>query len=594
MEEHAMRPNPHTRKPVAHPYARISDPLQRKGGGLERQTTADASCFCRQFGFALGKRILVDDGVSAWKGLNASPNHQLGQFLADARKGLIPRGDCLLLENYDRLSRQDPWAAIGLVSELRQLGIHIGRLDRMKLLRYDSTDPGDFFEASIEFMRGNSESNAKSDRNGKAWARKRKAARENGAIITHRLPAWVVERGGKLKLIADRAALVKRIFVLSASGHGAALIVKKLTREKVPAFGASGRWTRAYVGLILKDRRVLGEFQPRRRDGSPDGPPLPHYYPAAISEAEFYAARAGAGSQRQKQGRIGNRVELFSGLLKNARDADSYYVATRTDGGKHTRVLVNTNAAEGRAKCYSFPLATLESAILSLLSEINAHEILNGDSGPDESLALAGELASVDAKIGELEAELLKGDVAALANVLRHLEARKRELAEKLADAREKATHPLSESWGETQTLLEALKKAAEPQDVRIRLRGAFKRIVECIWLLVVPKGRDRLCAVQIWFQGGERHRDYLIWHRPARANKSARTECQWWARSLTDVVNPGALDLRRRDHAKRLEAALASVNLANDESAAGERINGRSRNGRGRAKMNQSGRRES
>jgi DNA invertase Pin-like site-specific DNA recombinase len=534
---------------------------------MERQTTADADSFCREFGFALSKRILADDGVSAWKGLNASPNHQLGQFLADARKGLIPRGDCLLLENYDRLSRQDPWAAISLVSELRQLGIHIGRLDRMKLLRYDSTDPGDFFEASIEFMRGNSESNAKSDRNGKAWARKRKAARESGAIITHRLPAWVEDRGGKLKLIADRAAIVKRIFALAAEGHGTALIVKKLTRENVPAFGESGHWTRAYVGLILKDRRVLGDFQPRKRDGSTDGPPILNYYPAAISETGFYAARAGAGSRRQKQGRIGNRVELFSGLLRNAREGDSYYVATRTDGGKHSRVLVNTNAAEGRAKCYSFPLATFETAILSKLSEIDPHEILNGDSGADETLALAGELASLEAKSAELEAELLKGDVVALANVLRRLEARKRELAEKLAEAREKAAHPLSESWGEAQTLLDALQNASDPQDVRLRLRSALKRTVDSIWLLVVAKGRDRLCAAQIWFQGGDRHRDYLIWHRPTRANRAARIQGQWWARSLVDVVKPGAMDLRKRQDATKLEKVLSDIDVSGIET---------------------------
>ena len=122
----------HTRQSVLHAYARISDPEQRKGGGLERQTQDEMETFAKRFGFKIGNRVLVDDGVSAWKGLNATPRQQLGQFLANARSGIIPPGDCLLLENYDRLSRQDPWAAIGLVSELRQLGIHIGRLDRMK------------------------------------------------------------------------------------------------------------------------------------------------------------------------------------------------------------------------------------------------------------------------------------------------------------------------------------------------------------------------------------------------------------------------------------------------------------------------------
>src|SRR5262249_33112064 len=157
----------------------ISDPSQRKGGGLVRQTAeaaTPAEHFCEMHGFTLSPRVLVDDGVSAFHGLNATPEHELGKFLLDARAGLYPRGDCLLLENYDRLSRDDPWAAIGLVNDLRQLGIHVGRLDRMKLLRYDSTDVGDFFEAAIEFMRGHSESLAKSERNGKAWEEKRKAA----------------------------------------------------------------------------------------------------------------------------------------------------------------------------------------------------------------------------------------------------------------------------------------------------------------------------------------------------------------------------------------------------------------------------------
>jgi DNA invertase Pin-like site-specific DNA recombinase len=105
--------------PTCHPYARISSADQRKGAGLERQTQADVKEFCRRFQFALGKRVRVDDGVSAWRGLNATPQHELGRFLAEANSGLIPPGDCLLLENWDRLSRQDIWAAIALVNDLR-------------------------------------------------------------------------------------------------------------------------------------------------------------------------------------------------------------------------------------------------------------------------------------------------------------------------------------------------------------------------------------------------------------------------------------------------------------------------------------------
>jgi DNA invertase Pin-like site-specific DNA recombinase len=561
-----MKKTAPTRTPVVHPYARISHPDQRKGGGLERQTQADVETFARQFGFAPSKRLLVDDGVSAFHGLNATPEHQLGQFLAEARKGLIPPGDCLLIENYDRLSRQDVWAAIGLVNDLRQLGIHVGRLDRMKLLRCDSTDPGDFFEAAIELMRGNSESRAKSDRNSKAWGKKRDAARGNGAVITRRLPAWVEEKDGRLVLVNARAAIVRRLFALAAGGHGHASIVKRLTAEGVPAMGASGCWVRSYVANILADRRAIGEYQPRRRNGEPDGEPIPDYYPAVVSEEEWLAARAGAAERKNKPGRVGKHVNVFAGLLRNARDGDTYYAATRTERGTHHRILINTASAEGRAPCYSFPLATFERAVLSLLREIDPHEILNGDSGPDETLALSGQITRVDESIALIEADMNEhGESPTLFKRLRAQEDLKRDLVKRLAEARQKAANPLSEAWGEAQTLLGALDAAPDPHDARLRLRSALRRIVEGIWMLVVPRGRDRLCAVQIVFAGGERSRSYLILHRPPKGNVASRRRGGWAVRSFADAgLRPGAnYDFRRPEDVEELARDLLAVPVA-------------------------------
>lgn len=109
---------------------------------------------------------------------------------------------------------------------------------------------------------------------------------------------------------------------------------------------------------------------------------------------------------------------------------------------------------------------------------------------------------------------------------------------------------------------LAILDNAPDPQDARLRLRSALRHIISDIWLLIVPRGRARLAAVQVWFTDGKRRRDYLLFHRPARANASARTDEQWWARSLAAVAEPGDLDLRNRDHAARLEAALLALDL--------------------------------
>jgi DNA invertase Pin-like site-specific DNA recombinase len=564
-------------QPVLHPYVRISDPSQRKGGGLERQTSAAMAEFCHRFGFTLSKRIWVDDGVSAWKGLNATPDHELGKFLLEAKRGSIRPGDCLLVENWDRLSRQNPWAAVALANDVRELGIHLGRLDRMKLLRCDSTDPGDFFDYALEAMRGHSESEAKSMRNGAAWQRKRRAARQDREIITRRLPAWIEVYDGKLRLIPERAAIVKRIFALAASGHGNALIVKRLTEERVPALGPSGHWVRSYVALILRDRRCLGEFQPRGRNGAPEGDVIKDYFPRVVSDDEWDAARGAATQRRRKPGRQGKHINVFAGLLKDALGGGSYYCTARRNGqpGRYPpqRILVNTEAVEGRAPMRSFPFATFETAVLSLLREIDPHEILNGDSGPDESLVLAGQLAGIESELAEASAFMeANGFSPTIGKRVTELEARKRAVAERLAEARHKAAHPLSEAWGEAQGLLSTLETATDQNEARLRLKAALGRMVEGIMLLVVARGRDRLTALQIWFSGGQRHRDYLILHRPPYGSATTKRSGGWGARSLAEIVRPGkrTLDLRKPEHAEDLAALLAQVDMQQLAAALG------------------------
>jgi hypothetical protein len=229
-------------------------------------------------------------------------------------------------------------------------------------------------------------------------------------------------------------------------------------------------------------------------------------------------------------------------------------------------VLVNSGSDEGRSRAYSIPYDVFEQAVLSCLQEIDPHDILNGDQGPDETVALAGELASVEEKIAELEAELLNGDVAALARVLRALEDKRRDVAERLNDARQRAAHPLSETWGEAKTLFTALRSASDPRDARLRIRSALRRMVDSISLLVVPRGHNRLCAVQLWFAEGRRHRDYLILHRPAYNNGTINRPASMDVRSFADAEIP-ILDLRNPKSVSRLEAALLALPLTLPEN---------------------------
>jgi DNA invertase Pin-like site-specific DNA recombinase len=561
-------------QPLAFSYIRFSSPEQAKGDSLRRQAEAAAD-WCRRHKVRLDTSLTLHDlGKSAFLGGHRKnpDRHALAAFLKLVEDGRVPRGSYLVIENLDRLTREHIQPALLLALNLLQAGVRIVQLKPAEMVFDDRSDTLPVMMMMMELARGHGESAIKSERVGAAWQQKKKRARENGGVMTRNLPAWVEERGGKLHLIPARAAAVKRIFALAAAGYGHALIVRRFTGEKVPGFGPSGRWIRSYVAKILSDRRALGEFQPRDNAGRPDGPPIAGYFPAAVTEGEWLAGRAGAAERQKKPGRTGDHVNVFANLLRSARDGEPYYVGTVGENGVTRRMLINRAAVEKRATYYTFPFATFEAALLSLLAEVNPHDILNGGDGPDESLVLAGELAQVEASIALIVADMdTHGESPALFRRLRAKEEQQRTLVVKLAEARQKAAHPLSEAWGEAQTLLSAVDNAPDPSDARLRLRSILRRVIDSVWVLVVPRGRQRLCAVQVWFAKGEKHRDYIILHRTPRGNQHGRAEGGWRAHSLADVADPAALDLRKPGDAAGLERVLGTLDLGRFLKAPGD-----------------------
>jgi DNA invertase Pin-like site-specific DNA recombinase len=576
----------HSTPAVAYSYVRFSSPPQAHGDSLRRQTEA-AHAWCEKNQVHLDETLTFRDlGKSAFLGEHRKnpDRHALAAFLKLVQDGRVTRGSYLVIESLDRLTREHVRAGLMLLLGLIEAGVRIVQLSPSELVYDEKSEEMGLMLAIVELSRGHRESKRKSDLIKASWDMRKRNAREKKQPHKGHLPAWVECQDGKLKLIPERAAVVKRLFRLTIDGYGLVSIIHKFEEEKIPPFGPvvirdgrkrsqfCGRWQRAYLSKILRDRRAVGEFQPCRREGHkkiPDGDPISGYFPAVVTEDEFHAARAAATQRRMKPGRVGTHVNIFAGLIRHARDGDTYFAMTevggrpsRTKPPTPRRVLINSRSAEGLAPYYSFPLTVFETAIHSCLREIDPHEILNGDSGPDESLVLAGELARVETKIGELEAELLNGDVAAVVKVLRKLEDQKRDLAARLSQARQKAAHPLSEAWGDCQSLLSVLGVAEDQNDARLRLRSSLRRVVDSIWLLVVPRGRCRLAAVQVWFAERDRHRDYLIFYRAAFASRHARRPTQWQVLSLADAEALGPLDLRNRSDAKKLEKALARLDL--------------------------------
>jgi DNA invertase Pin-like site-specific DNA recombinase len=566
--------------PLAFSYVRFSTREQRKGDSLRRQAAATLA-WCKRNGARLDTSHTFHDlGKSAFLGEHRKnpDRHALAAFLKMVEEGRIPRGSYLVIESLDRLTREHVRAALMLCLGLIEAGVRIVQLSPTELVYDEKSDEMSLMLMIVELSRGHRESKRKSDLIGPAWAEKKEAAR-NGQpqpggrgrrvagmrLLTHMLPFWVEEKGGKPVLIPERAAAVRRVFELYAAGYGLTLLCRRLREEGVPAFGPGG-WKRAYVGAILRDRRALGEHQPRHRDGSPDGDPIPGYYPQVITQLEWDSCRGLAVRRRKKSGRVGEHINLFQGLLKDARSGAAYFSTARLNGARTAahRVLINNDGHDGTRARVTFPEATFEAAVLELLREVDPAAVTGRERGADEVLTLSAELARLDSAIDLLNADMDEhGESPNLFKRLRAREAEKRAVAAKLAEARQKAAHPRSESWGAAQTLIDALAAAPDPRDARLRLRSALRQIIDRVFLLVVPRGaRDRFCAVQIFF-ADDGVRNYLIFHRAARGNARRRHESRWWARSFKAAGLAEGIDLRRAEDVQLLESALAEADLS-------------------------------
>jgi hypothetical protein len=216
---------------------------------------------------------------------------------------------------------------------------------------------------------------------------------------------------------------------------------------------------------------------------------------------------------------------------------------------------------ENGSKVYGFSLDYFEEAVLSLLKEIDPREVLGDAPGQNEIIALSIELENVRTQQDAIATELamLGGESKTLAKAAALLDTREKELTEQLDQARAKSAHPAGECWGEAMSLIDALEAAPDPREARLKLRALLRQLVNEIWILVVPVSKaKRLAAVQVFFESGAR-RDYLIHSQDAGYCRKGG----WTARSLPPEVTANLqLDLRRKNHAERLEKVLMKMEL--------------------------------
>lgn len=281
--------------PMAYSYVRFSHGRQKNGDSLRRQMALSRE-YANKHGLNLQELTYSDLGLSAFRGANIERGALAG-FIKAVEDGTIRRGSYLLVENFDRLSRAEVHVALQLLLRLVSAGIVVVTLMDGKVWNEETVaDTTNLLVTIIVMGRAHDESLGRSKRIREIHQAKR--ARRDPAIFGQG-PAWVTRRpdGSGWDLKPGMAESIRRVFELSINGVGSVAIARMANAEGWVAPAKAQRWNTTLPNKLLRNRAVLGEYEPKEMKGSKrvsTGEVWTDYYPRVVDEAMFLKAQAAA------------------------------------------------------------------------------------------------------------------------------------------------------------------------------------------------------------------------------------------------------------------------------------------------------------
>lgn len=358
--------------PVAYSYMRFSSEKQAKGDSFRRQEELVKEYLESHPEIELDTSLsLRDAGTSAYKGLHAKKG-ALGVFIRLVDDGKIEKGSYLLVEHFDRLSREEILKAQTQFLQLINEDIIVVTLaDGREYSRQSvNANPLELFMSIMMMVKAHDESAVKARRVKDAWIQKMRRVAD-GVQLTKRVPFWI-NKENRTKSIADKVAIVRRIFKLSADGLGGQRITTILNEEGVAApTSKATKWGISSVKKILNSEAVIGVLN------TADGVRHEDYYPRVITEKLWIKTRF--MGETSKGVRDNKEVHPLSGLCYctacGARATRSGKTGrVRQDGTKNVwRTLVCADSMGKRSAC-SYRSISYDRIVATVLDALRDYQ----------------------------------------------------------------------------------------------------------------------------------------------------------------------------------------------------------------------------
>lgn len=495
-------------RPLAYSYVRFSTAKQELGDSLRRQVEM-ARAYAAEHDLRLAENSYQDLGVSGYKGKNAQAG-ALGAFMTAVKSGIVVPGSYLLIEQFDRLSRDQVTRALRLLLDLVEHEITVVTLVDGKVWNSVTVqDVTNVLTSVILMSRAHEESKAKSKRLSAVWGEKKKAAAISKKILTSECPRWLKVNDDKTSFLVLEAKVdsIKKVFEMRLGGYGISSITSRANREGWPAPGKpsvrksdeaqedfeqraeNNTWHTSLVGRLLKNRALLGEYQPYN-SGAGDGPRVPagepilNYYPAVLDEQTFLRAQATAERKGNFPGRRDVSLKNWlQGLLKCT--CGKSFVRKNKDS--KTQPGYARYYCTGRARrvsdCPGASASEIENAVLAVVSSV-APQFFEGTARVDElkaktdmlELDLSSAKATRDRFVEAIATS--KTSIQALVQRLNAAQSDVERIEKEVSSARAE----LADLDGDFDSVFENIMrevKSIDSLDARARLREDLGRIIE-------------------------------------------------------------------------------------------------------------------
>lgn len=378
--------------PKAYAYVRYSSAIQADGDSIERQTTP-LDQFTKRFGVEIAQTF-IDEGVSSFKGDNIKRG-RFRDILEMIESGAIKKGDYLVIESIDRVSRQALNKTASILQDILEEGIKIYTTIDERLYSYENKekDLENYLMIGLIAKRANEESETKSKRRKSAWRRAKREIKEENKIFNtpNNTPYGLRVVDGKFEIVEEEAKEIRDIFD-RLKYQGVLNTIRDVNKY------SKRKWANRNVHMMLESKYVIGVYRSQRRENGKKvfEENIEGYYPEIVSAKDFYEA-VGAMKRRASKTHYGNEstgsLNIFKHCIKCDKCGESmrFYRGKNSKGQQFAYISCITKREFGSQKCKE-QVFRFDYAIGSLLKYLRGlyYQHLEGLEYPAQLLDTEG------------------------------------------------------------------------------------------------------------------------------------------------------------------------------------------------------------